>query len=73
MSAPPRMVCPECGNRTVVPMAYGYPGAGMFGAAERDEIILGGCCVPGLYSHGCTACGWRKRWDNSPNDAIGPT
>ncbi len=54
-------VCPECGERTVVPVVYGYPGPTMFEAVERNAVILGGCVVPRRYSHGCTACGWRDR------------
>lgn len=56
-------VCPECGKPTVVPVVYGYPGPAMFEAVERNAVILGGCVVPGRYSHGCTACGWRAGAD----------
>jgi len=42
----------------------------MFVAAERSEIILGGCCVPGEYSHGCTDCGWRLFVSTQPDDGV---
>lgn len=34
--------CPTCGQ-TMVPVVYGLPGGGAFEAAERGEIVLGGC------------------------------
>ena len=36
--------CPEC-RGLVVPIAYGLPGPEMFDAAERGEIVLGGCVL----------------------------
>ncbi|MDA9293091.1 hypothetical protein N9Q18_01280 [bacterium] len=36
--------CPEC-RELMVPIACGYPGAEMFEAAERGEIVLGGCTI----------------------------
>jgi hypothetical protein len=36
--------CPRCGGPSV-PIVYGLPGGGMFEAADRGEIALGGCCV----------------------------
>lgn len=64
----PNLICPECGKTTVVPVAYGLPDIGTFMAAKRHEAILGGCLYPPRYSHGCTTCGWRKRWAD-PLDA----
>ena len=40
--APP--TCPRCGG-PLRPIAYGFPGPEMFEAAERGEIVLGGCVV----------------------------
>lgn len=40
----PITVCPTCGGAGV-PIAYGLPGPEMSGAAERGEIVLGGCVV----------------------------
>lgn len=49
--------CPRCGGRTI-PIAYGYPGPGMFEAADRGEIALGGCCIDAEDpTRRCTACG----------------
>ena len=51
--------CSECG-KPVVPIAYGFPGPEMFEAAERCEIILGGCMiVADNPTHRCP-CGTTK-------------
>ena len=48
--------CPEC-RELVVPIAYGLPGPEMFEAAERGEIVLGGCVLePGNPTRSCP-CG----------------
>lgn len=36
--------CPACGTQ-LVRIEYGYPPAGAVEAAERHEIVLGGCSV----------------------------
>ena len=49
--------CPQCGC-SLTPIAYGYPGVEMFEAAERGEILLGGCVVvDGRPTSRCTSCG----------------
>jgi hypothetical protein len=57
-----RIRCPACGLRGGVELAYGFPGPGMFEAAERGEIMLGGCVVgadePVVW--GCVLC--RHEW-----------
>ncbi len=57
----PLVVCPGCGAETVVPVVYGFPGVELFEAAERREVVLGGCSM-GIHNPeaACTACG--KRW-----------
>lgn len=48
--------CPVCGC-PMVPIAYGYPGPDMFDAADRGDIVLGGCMVPeGAPVERCVAC-----------------
>jgi hypothetical protein len=55
-AAPDGERCSEC-RGPVVPIAYGFPGPGMFEAANRGEIVLGGCTLlPGSPTHSC-ACG----------------
>jgi hypothetical protein len=50
-------ICLACGGR-MVPITYGYPGADMWRAEERGEIVLGGCCVdPGMPAEVCRECG----------------
>ena len=56
---PKKEVCPRCGQRTVVDVLYGMPTHDAFEAAERGELILGGCVIVGDDpSRGCTSCGW---------------
>lgn len=48
--------CATCGER-LLPIAYGYPGLDMWEAAERGEIVLGGCTVdPGMPRFTCRSC-----------------
>lgn len=50
-------LCPRCGA-VPTPIAYGYPSNEMFEAAERGEILLGGCVVfYGQPTGSCSACG----------------
>ena len=37
--------CHKCGQKTVVEIVYGMPSSELLEAAERKEVILGGCCV----------------------------
>lgn len=36
--------CPKCGGK-VVKIIYGEPTEELFEAADRGEVILGGCCI----------------------------
>jgi len=48
--------CSHCGG-AVVRIAYGYPNANLMDAAERGEVILGGCIVDdGNPRWQCTQC-----------------
>ena len=40
------LVCPECGSTDIIPIAYGKPGTELIKAADRGEVVLGGCMVP---------------------------
>lgn len=49
--------CPKCGAKTV-PILYGEPTPDAFQAAERGELVLGGCVVSDdSPSRTCTTCG----------------
>lgn len=49
--------CPHCGSK-VLNIQYGYPGHEMMEAAERGEILLGGCCIsPDSPDCACPVCG----------------
>ena len=55
-----RRVCPKCGERTAVPIAYGFPGDEMREGAERGAFVLGGCCIDDAFpTWHCTACEHR--------------
>ncbi|MGK2949898.1 MAG: hypothetical protein ACSLFP_15105 [Acidimicrobiales bacterium] len=57
----PISLCPTCGAPGV-PIAYGMPGPEMSAAAERSEIILGGCMIePDQPTHQCRA---KHRWQD---------
>ena len=38
--------CPKCNNK-LLKVVYGMPSHELFEAAERGEVILGGCCISG--------------------------
>ncbi len=57
------VTCPKCGSTKTVPILYGYPSYEAFEAAERGEILLGGCeLIDGMphEDYGCLEC--RYRW-----------
>lgn len=52
--------CPSCRDRTLVPIVFGMPSYELFEAAERGEVILGGCVLGEVDpTHGCTRCRWE--------------
>jgi hypothetical protein len=54
-------VCPQCGSGRLVAIAYGYPGPEMMAAAERGEVLLGGCVVSEeMPLDGCADCNWPR-------------
>jgi hypothetical protein len=54
--APAPDACRRCGGR-LLPIAYGYPGYEMWEAAERGELVLGGCVIfPGQPTSVCADC-----------------
>ncbi len=55
--APP---CPQCGSHRTVPIVYGFVPASVGEAAERGEVVLGGCMLTGEDPEwACLACGHR--------------
>jgi hypothetical protein len=52
--------CPRCGAADVRPILYGFPSSEAIDAADRGELVLGGCVVseddPDIA---CRACGLR--------------
>lgn len=59
------VICPKCKSDRTAPILYGYPSHEAFEAAERGEILLGGCELIDSMTHedyGCLECGycWSK-------------
>jgi hypothetical protein len=70
--APPR--CPDCpGAPAGVRIVHGFPSAELFEAAERGEIVLGGCEVfPGPQPRwACPVCRDYLGWGGPARD-VGP-
>ena len=56
--------CKHCGGR-VAPVLYGEPSPEMMEAADRGEVVLGGCCISADGpDYQCPVCGQRyaKDW-----------
>lgn len=55
-----KLICPNCSSINAAGILYGYPTEEAMEAAERGDIILGGCCV-GLDDpkYGCKDCGYE--------------
>ncbi|WP_018609571.1 hypothetical protein [Uliginosibacterium gangwonense] len=64
MITPRKYRCPTCGEKAGVEIVYGMPGADLAEAAQRGEVVLGGCSInlEGPERQ-CTLCGhaWRIR------------
>ena len=40
-----RPVCPACDSAEVAKIVFGYPTEETMAAANRGEVVTGGCCV----------------------------
>lgn len=57
----PTPPCPKCGSKDVAKILYGLPTHQLIGAAERGDVILGGCIVTDNDPQwACKAC--KHRW-----------
>lgn len=59
--------CPKCGEAKTIPIVYGMPGPELFEAAERGEVVLGGCVLGDENPvWQCKACGahWGRLSDS---------
>ena len=55
--------CKHCGGR-VAPVLYGEPSPEMMDAADRGEVVLGGCCISADGpDYQCPVCGQRYAKD----------
>lgn len=48
-------VCPDCGGE-LIPIVYGFPSPEIMEKAERGEVSLGGCVLPGFGNYHCKSC-----------------
>lgn len=63
VTSPPFPPCPHCGSTDAVEIAYGYRNFEMADAAERGEIVLGGCIVgPESPAYECRGCNAALPW-----------
>lgn len=63
MTRPER--CPECGSDRIVPILYGLPTSESGEAADRGELLIGGCMTgPGAPRWGCGACHWEPPYED---------
>jgi hypothetical protein len=46
--------CPNCGERQLIPIVYGLPGAGLMELSEQGRVELGGCVLMGDDPEGRT-------------------
>lgn len=54
----PKKKCPACGSTDIVKILYGMPTHEAYEAAERGELVIGGCCVLDIKpTKHCKACG----------------
>ena len=65
-----RPICPNCGSDNATPIMYGLPTSEGFSAAERGEVVLGGCIVfDEASAWQCQAChegfGSIVEWETS--------
>ena len=65
------VICPKCKSSHTSGILYGYPTLEAFEAAERGEIILGGCKIyEGQPDYGCFDCDYRWSLEFLPATAI---
>ena len=55
--------CPRCRSTDAVRIVYGYPSLPLGEAAERGEVVLGGCLWgPESPDYECRSCGSALPW-----------
>ena len=64
MKAPPAWPpCPACGSTDAVEIVYGLPGGDLAEAADRGDVVLGGCMVgPESPDYECRSCQSPLPW-----------
>jgi hypothetical protein len=63
VTSPPFPPCPRCGSTDAVEIIYGLPDMELGMAAERGEVVLGGCIVGDESpDYECRRCGTPLPW-----------
>ena len=63
-----QVTCPKCGSKKKTRILYGLPSREGFEAADRGEVVLGGCCVSDESPvWECDDCGKQFGKDDSRN------
>lgn len=68
----PLLRCPHCDSERIAAFVYGLPAHETMDAADRGEVILGGC-DPSPFTAGCFECGSIWSDSNEPAGAISQT
>jgi hypothetical protein len=59
--------CPKGGQHDPIRIAYGFPSGDMFEAADRGEIVLGGCLISrSSPTTSCRKCGMTTTSERGP-------
>lgn len=67
------IICPKCKSDNIISITYGYPSLETREAAEREEILLGGCEVVDGFSQPdkhCKHCGFSWSIDRLTSPDI---
>ena len=53
----PEKKCPQCNSSDIIPIVYGMPSPGFVEQSFKEEVKLGGCCIPhNPPNKHCTEC-----------------
>jgi hypothetical protein len=60
-------LCPQCGRKDFIPVAYGTPDEAMIERIEAGTLLHGGCAISGLMqTHYCPHCDVRYDMQCTP-------
>lgn len=60
MSKYDQVACPQCGEKSLIPLVYGQPRWDIFREQEKGKCMFGGCMLKHNSKRWvCTSCGMR--------------